>query len=140
MAMFESFLGVFALAIIELWAAIPLGFHLKLHPALLVVAATTGAFVGAVAAMFAGNGIRRLIFWRKSEKAEGSRLSKWLTAKGPWAIGLLGPLLIGPVFAAGLAGAIGLPRAFSLALLATGIVVWTIAFTVLGTFGLAALS
>jgi hypothetical protein len=44
-----------------------------------------------------------------------------------------------PVFAAGLAGAIGLPRAFSLALLAVGIVVWTIIFTTLGTFGLAAL-
>ena len=135
----ESFLGVFALAIIELWAAIPLGFHLKLPPPLLIVAAATGAFVGAVAAMFAGDGIRRLIFWRKSEKTERGRLSNWLVAKGPWAIGLLGPLLIGPLFAAGLAGAIGLPRAFSLALLAAGIVVWTVTFTVLGVFGLAAL-
>ena len=130
-----SFFGVFALAIIEMWAAIPLGFHLKLPPVLLAVAAATGAFAGAVAAMFAGNGIRRLIFWRKSEKTEGSRLSKWLTTKGPWAIGLLGPLLIGPLFAAGLAGAVGLPRAFSLALLAAGIVLWTTIFVVLGTYG-----
>ena len=137
--MIENLAGVFALAMIELWAAIPLGFHLKLHPALLIAAASSGAFLGAVAAMFLGTGARRLMFWRKSEKAEGGRMSKWLVAKGPWAIGLLGPLLIGPVFSAGLAGAIGLPRAYSLMLLAVGIVIWTVVFTVLGTAGLAAL-
>jgi hypothetical protein len=52
---------------------------------------------------------------------------------------LLGPLLIGPVFAAGLAGSIGLPRGKSLALLAAGIVFWSIVFTVLGALGMAAL-
>lgn len=137
--MIEGFLGVFCLAVIELWAAIPLGFHLKLHPALLVVAAASGALTGSVAAMFLGGGIRRLVFWRKSEKAERGRMSAWLAAKGPWAIGLLGPVLVGPVLSAGLAGAAGLPRRFSLALLAVGIVVWTIAFTVLGSYGLAVL-
>lgn len=137
--MIESFLGVFALAIIELWAAIPLGFHLKLHPALLGVAAMTGALVGAAAAIYVGDGIRRLIFWRKAEKQHASRMSKWLAAKGPWAIGLLGPLLLGPVFAAGLAGAMGLPRTLSLALLALGIVVWTVAAVGLGTLGLTVL-
>lgn len=137
--MIESFFGVFALAMIELSAAVPLGLHLKLHPGLLVVAASTGAFIGAAAGIFLGNGMRRLMFWRKAETAGGGRMSTWLTAKGPWAIGLLGPLLIGPVLSAGLAGAIGLPRGFSLALLATGIVVWSIVFSVLGTYGMAAL-
>ena len=137
--MIESFFGVYALAIVELWAAIPLGFHLKLHPGLLIVAAATGAFIGALIAMFLGNGLRRLMFWRKSETAQSGRISTWLVTKGPWAIGLLGPLLIGPVFSAGLAGAIGLPKAFSLALLAIGIVFWTTAFSLLGTFGIAAL-
>ena len=138
--MIESMFGVFALAMLELSAAVPLGLHLKLPPGLLIAAAATGALTGAVAAMFLGTGIRRLMFWRKSETGEGGRMSKWLVAKGPWAIGLLGPLLIGPVFSAGLAGAIGLPRGVSLMLLALGIVIWTIAFTVLGTYGLAALS
>lgn len=137
--MVESFFAVFALAIIEMWAAIPLGFHQKLPPALLGLAVASGAFAGAVAAMFAGNGIRRLIFWRKAEPAGGGRLSKWLTEKGPWAIGLLGPLLIGPMFAALLAGAAGLPRALSLGLLALGIVVWTVILVVLGTLGVAML-
>jgi membrane protein YqaA with SNARE-associated domain len=138
-AMNENLAGVFALAIIELWAAIPLGVHLKLHPALLIVAAASGAFLGALVAIYLGDGIRRLVFWRKKENAGGGRMSKWLAAKGPWAIGLLGPVLIGPLFAAAMAGALGLPRRSSLALLAAGIVGWTAAFSVLGTLGLAAL-
>ncbi|MFD2366419.1 hypothetical protein [Pseudoduganella sp. GCM10020061] len=137
--MIESFLGVFALAIIEMWAAIPLGFHLKLHPVLLAVATMTGAFAGAVAAIYLGNGLRRLMFWRSKEKTEEGRVSKWLIAKGPWAIGLLGPGLLGPTIAAGLAGAIGLPRARSLALLGAGIVVWTAGLVAAGAFGVAAL-
>lgn len=141
--MIETMFGVFALAMLELSAAIPLGLHLKLHPGLLIATAATGALTGAltgaVAAMFLGTGIRRLMFWRKSEKAEGGRVSRWLLAKGPWAIGLLGPLLIGPVLSAGLAGAIGLPRKFSLMLLAAGIVLWSVTFTLLGSYGIAAL-
>ncbi|WP_373988065.1 hypothetical protein [Duganella sp. BuS-21] len=134
--MIESLLGVFALAIVEMWAAIPLGFHQKLPPLLIGVAVIGGSLVGAVAAMFAGNGIRRLIFWRKKEPAEGGRMSKWLVSKGPWAVGLLGPLLIGPLFAALLAGAVGMPRTLSLLLLAIGIVLWTVVIVVGGAFGL----
>jgi membrane protein YqaA with SNARE-associated domain len=137
--MTEGFAGVLALAIIELWAAIPLGLHLKLHPLMLILAATSGALIGSIAAIYLGNGMRRLVFWRKREKTEDSRLSKWLAAKGPWAIGLLGPVLIGPVFSALLAGTIGLPRTLSLALLGLGILFWTVAVTLLGTSGMAML-
>lgn len=138
--MTEHFLGVFALAIIELWAAIPLGLHLKLHPALLVAAASGGALAGAVLAIHLGDGVRRLVFWRRQRQAQPGRVTRWLATRGLWAIGLLGPVLVGPVFAAALAGAMGLPRARSLALLAAGIVFWTVAVTMLATLGLATLS
>lgn len=133
--MTESLIAVFGLAIVELWAAIPLGFHLKLHPGMLGVAAASGAFTGAVAAIFLGNGLRRLMFWRKKEPSEPGRMTQWLVAKGPIAIGLLGPLLLGPTVAAGLAGAIGLPRGRSLVLLAAGILIWTAIFVGLGSYG-----
>ena len=136
--MIQSFIGVFTLAMLEMWAAIPLGFHLKLHPGLLILATVAGALVGVVIATFLGDGIRTLIFWRKKGKVESGALSKWLTTKGPWAIGLLGPLLIGPLFAAGLAATLGLPKRSSIGLLAIGIVVWTSIFTLLGAFGLSA--
>lgn len=136
--MIKSVLGVFTLAIVEMWAAIPLGFHLKLHPGWLIAATVAGALVGVLLATFLGAGIRKLVFWRKKDKVESGALSRWLTTKGPWAIGLLGPLLIGPLFAAGLAATLGLPRRSSIMLLTAGIVIWTCAFTLLGSFGISA--
>jgi hypothetical protein len=128
--------GVFALAMIEMWAAIPLGLHLKLHPGLLIIATIAGALIGVIAATFLGETIRKLIFWRKKDTVNNGKLATWLTTKGPWAVGLLGPLLIGPIFSAGLAATLGMPRGLSIALLAAGIVIWTVSFTLLGFFGM----
>lgn len=128
--------GVFALAMIEMWAAIPLGLHLKLHPGLLIIATIAGALIGVMVATFLGETIRKLIFWRKKDTVNSGKLATWLTTKGPWAVGLLGPLLIGPIFSAGLAATLGMPRGLSIALLAAGIVIWTVSFTLLGFFGM----
>jgi len=130
--------GVFVLAMVEMWAAIPLGLHLKMHPATMILVIVTGSLIGVIAATFLGETLRKLMFWRKKEK-EGGKLIQWLTTKGPWAVGLLGPLLIGPIFAAGLAATLGMPRRLSIALLAGGVVVWTVTFTLLGVFGLSTL-
>ncbi len=132
----EDMAGVFALATIEMWAAIPLGLHLKLHPGLLMTATITGSLIGVIAATFLGETIRKLIFWRKKEKPNSGKLATWLTTRGPWAVGLLGPLLIGPIFSAGLAATLGMPRRSSIVLLGAGIVIWTVSFTLLGYFGL----
>ena len=137
--MIKDMAGVFALAMIEMWAAIPLGLHLKLHPGLLIIATIAGALIGVIAATFLGETIRKLIFWRKKEQVNSGKLATWLTTKGPWAVGLLGPLLIGPIFSAGLAATLGMPRRLSIALLACGIVIWTVGFTLLGHFGLSTL-
>ena len=137
--MINDMAAVFGLALIEMWAAIPLGLHLKLHPGLLIVATIAGALIGVIAATFLGETIRKMIFWRKKEQANSGKMAAWLTSKGPWAVGLLGPLLIGPVFAAGLAATLGMPRGLSIALLAAGIVIWTVGFTLLGFFGLSVL-
>lgn len=134
--MIEDFLAVFFLAVLEMWVAIPLGFRLGIPSILLALIVAAGAFSGVIAAMLVGNGVRKLIFWRRS-KSENSRTSKWLATKGPWAIGLLGPLLVGPMLAALLAGTAGLPKVLSILLLALGIVIWTIAIIVMANFGIA---
>ena len=46
--MFADFSAVFVLAILEMWAAIPLGFHLKLDPTMLAVATLGGSLVGVM--------------------------------------------------------------------------------------------
>lgn len=137
--MIKDIAGVFGLALFEMWAAIPLGLHLKLHPVPLILATVAGSLIGVIAATFLGESLRKLMFWRKKEKEGGGKLAQWLTTKGPWAVGLLGPLLIGPIFAAGLAATLGMPRRLSIALLAGGVVVWTVTFTLLGVFGLSTL-
>jgi len=134
--MIEDILAVFSLAIFEMWIAIPLGLHLDISPMLLTLIVVSGAFLGAVVAMYVGDGVRRLIFWRKPG-VDGNKTSRWLATKGPWAIGLLGPGLVGPMLAALLAGTAGLPRHVSILLLGIGIVVWTVAIIILGTLGFA---
>ena len=137
--MIKDIAAVFVLAMIEMWAAIPMGFHLKLHPAAMILAIVAGSLIGVIAATFLGETLRKLMFWRKKEKEGGGKLTQWLTIKGPWAVGLLGPLLIGPIFAAGLAATLGMPRRLSVTLLAGGVVLWTVTFTMLGVFGLSTL-
>ena len=135
--MFLKSCSVFALAIVEFGAALPLGLHLEMHPTLVGVVSLAGAFVGILLATFAGEAIRKLIFWRRADTAKTpSKISKWLMEKGPWAIGLLGPGLIGPLFAAGLAASIGLPRRRSMALLAVGVTLWAGVFIVAANLGL----
>lgn len=137
--MIQDLASVFALAMVEMWAAIPLGLHLKLHPGGLILATVAGALVGVIVATFLGESIRKLIFWRKKDQVGNGKLATWLTTRGPWAVGLLGPLLIGPIFAAGLAATLGMPRRLSIGLLAAGIVIWTVSFTMLGVWGLSTL-
>lgn len=98
-----------------------------------------GSLIGVIAATFLGETLRKLMFWRKKDKEGTGKVAQWLMTKGPWAVGLLGPLLIGPIFAAGLAATLGMPRRLSIALLAVGVVLWTVTFTLLGVFGLSTL-
>lgn len=130
--MLESFLCVFALAIVEVWAAIPLGLYQKLPPVLVGIAAISGGIIGSVAAIVIGSSLRYLIFWRAREATENSRVSKWLVKKGPYAIGILGPLIVGPIFSALLIAAADLPRKLSFTLLSIGIVLWTVIIVALG--------
>ena len=62
MDLMMKLLTVFGLAIIELWAAIPAGFALNLHPATIGLIAAIGAMVGAGTVLVLGERVRnRLI-------------------------------------------------------------------------------
>jgi hypothetical protein len=75
------------------------------------VAALTiaGAIAGTVVAAFAGGLVNQLLRMRTKDPTKGT--AGWLAQKGPWAIGLMGPLLV------------------------AGICVWTTAVTALTVHG-----
>lgn len=129
--------SVFALAMIELWAAVPLGIKLELSPVTVGALTIAGAFAGAALATFAGGAVNKLLSWRTRGKDPGKGTSGWLASKGPWAIGLLGPILLGATLSAALASSLGLARHKWMPLLAIGICVTTVLVTILTVRGFA---
>jgi len=137
--LFGKVFSVFALAIFELWAAVPLGIKLNLDPYLVGAVTIAGAMAGAVLATFAGGAVHKLLNWRTRGKDFSKGTSGWLASKGPWAIGLLGPILLGATLSAALASSLGLARQKWMPLLAIGICASTVLVTVLTVRGFAML-
>lgn len=132
----NDYLAIFLLATIELWAAVPLGLSLGATPVPLASFVIAGALVGAAVALFFGNALYSLIVkYRKDFGTTGA--AGWLVKHGVWAVGLLGPLVLGSTLTAALATSIGMPRGKTYMAIAAGILVWTIAFVALGTWGIA---
>ncbi|KQV78498.1 hypothetical protein ASD15_22055 [Massilia sp. Root351] len=129
--------SVFALAMIELWAAVPLGIKLDLDPYLVGAVTMAGAFAGAALATFAGGAVHKLLNWRSRGKDFSKGTSGWLASKGPWAIGLLGPILLGATLSAALASSLGLAWQRWMPLLAIGICATTALVTILTVRGFA---
>ncbi|MRV74167.1 hypothetical protein GJ700_20875 [Duganella sp. FT92W] len=131
--MFAKFLSIFTLAMIELWAAVPLGIKLDVDPVAVGALTIAGAIAGTLVAAFAGGLVNKLLRLRTKDPTKGT--AGWLVQKGPWAIGLLGPLLLGATISAALASSLGLSRRVWMPLLVAGICVWTVAVTVLTVHG-----
>lgn len=130
-----EYLSIFLLAAVELWAAVPLGLKFGVPPVLLITCVVAGALGGAAIALLCGNALYNLIVkYRKDFGQTGA--AGWLAKHGVWAVGLLGPLLLGSTLTAALATSIGMPRGRTFAALTAGILVWTIAFVYLGSWGI----
>lgn len=136
--MFAKAFSIFALAMIELWAAVPLGIKMEVDPYVVAALTIAGAIAGTVVAAFAGGLVNKLLRMRTKDPTKGT--VGWLAQQGPWAIGLLGPLLLGATLSAALASSLGLSRRVWMPLLLAGICVWTAAVTVLTVQGFDLLS
>jgi hypothetical protein len=130
--------SIFTLAMIELWAAVPLGIKLDVDPVVVAAVTIAGAIAGTLVAAFAGGLVNKLLALRTKDPTKGT--AGWLTQRGPWAIGLLGPLLLGATISAALAASLGLSRRVWMPLLVAGICVWTVTVTLLTVHGFALIS
>jgi hypothetical protein len=132
-------LVVFGLSIIELWAAIPLGFAFNLHPATIFGLSSAGSIISALLVVLVGSKIRSTILrWRYGENKapQHGRLHNIWERYGVMGLGLLSPLLLGAPLGAALGCVFGAEKWRLLLWMSLGIVLWSVALTVIGVLGL----
>ena len=130
-------LGVFALSVVELWAAVPAGVALGLPPILVWLATVAGAMLCIVVVVLAGERLRGWLVSRlgRGRAREGGRLRTVWERYGVIGWGLLGPLVLGAPLAAAVGVGLGAPKGRLLIWLGAGVVLWTTVLTVAAAFG-----
>jgi len=107
-----QWLTVFFLGAIELWAAIPAGLALKLHPLATGIAAAIGAMVGALVVVLLGERVRTWLVQRrggKEQKKGDGRIYRIWQCYGAAGLGLSAPLLTGAPLGVALGLMLGTP-------------------------------
>jgi hypothetical protein len=132
-------LAVFAIGAVELWAAVPAGLALHLHPVLTAVTAALGAIAGAALILGVGEGARAWIARRRGKRDAGepSTIRRVWIRYGVAGVGLLAPLLIGAPLGTTLGVAFGAPGRRLLLWMSLGIVLWSGVLTLGGVLGIA---
>jgi hypothetical protein len=131
-------LSVFVIAAVELWAAIPAGLALGLHPVLTGVTVAGGAILGTFVVVFIGGRFRNWLVRRQAGK-EGEKqpglIHRIWKRYGTIGLGMLAPLLTGAPLGAALGMALGAPAGRLMMWMSLGIILWTAILTTIGALG-----
>ena len=133
-------LTVFALAMVELWAAIPAGLALGLNPLLVGLGASAGAILSTVIVILTGERLRNWLVRRYSKKKNPRQpglVTRLWQRYGLIGLGLLAPLLTGAPIGAALGLSLGAQAGRLIFWMSLGIVLWAAILTVAGTLGFA---
>ena len=130
-------LGVAAIAVVELWAAVPAGLAMGLPAPLVWGATLAGAFLSIVVVVAAGDRLRTWLVERFGHGGarEGSRLRRLWDRYGVIGWGLLAPLLLGAPLAAAIGVALGAGRRRLVLWLGAGAAIWTTVLTLAVALG-----
>ncbi len=130
-------LTVFALGMLELWAAIPAGLALRLHPIVVGITAAGGATAGAVIVVLFGERLRTWLLHGRGQESSRKyeRVYRLWARYGVPGLGLLAPLLTGAMLGAALGLSLGVPARRLLAWMSLGIGLWSAALTLAGALG-----
>lgn len=138
MELLIKLITVTGLGIIELWAAIPMGTALKLHPLLNGIASALGAIIGALLVIFFGDRLRKWLLKRKEKDQKNKgRIYRIWEKYGVIGLGMLSPLLTGAPLGAAIGISLGSSPGRLVFWMSIGIVFWTILLTTLSTLGFA---
>ncbi|MDD2189995.1 MAG: small multi-drug export protein [Eubacteriales bacterium] len=131
-----KFITVTGLGIVELWAAIPVGTALNLHPILNGLASGLGSIIGALLVIIIGDRLRNWLLKKKEKtKKNKGRIYRIWEKYGVIGLGMLSPLLTGAPLGAAIGISLGASPKRLLFWMSIGIVVWTIPLTIISTLG-----
>lgn len=138
MELVAKLISVAGLGLIELWAAIPLGIALKLHPFLIGLASGMGAIIGAMLVILIGDRLRNWLLKKKGagQMRKGQIYKIW-DKYGIIGLGMLSPLITGAPLGAAIGISLGASPKRLLFWISIGILFWTILLTIISTFGFA---
>lgn len=121
-----SYLAIAGLALLDLWLAVPAALALKLHPGLAVLLIATTSSLGVVAAVYFSGSLRNRFAAKFGKEGYlGGRTAKYMEKYGTTGIGLLAPIVLGPILTCVCAIALGAkPRQLALSTVA-GVVLWS---------------
>jgi hypothetical protein len=132
-----KFVSVFALGAVELWAAIPAGLALGLHPFLVGIGAAMGDLALTILVILAGGKIQNWALHRfhRETKKTPSRLQKIWEHHGTIGLGLLAPLLTGAPLGAAIGVSLGGKTKELILWISIGIVSWSVILTIAAYLG-----
>jgi hypothetical protein len=132
--------SVIGTGILELWAAIPLGFTLKLHPVTIAILSAVGSILSAMIIIFFGSSLRDWLIRRFQRKAggRGGRMSGVWDKYGIPGLGFLSPLLAGAPLGAAIGISFGAEPRKLFIWMTIGIIFWSAVLTVAAALGLSA--
>ncbi len=130
---------MFGIAALELWASVPTGFALKLHPLLNAIATILGASTGVIIVILLGDRARTWILRKRkwqNEPGKNKLIVRIWQRCGIIGLGLLGPLLVGAPLGAAIGIALGAPATRLIFWMAVGIILWTAILTIACALGI----
>jgi hypothetical protein len=147
-------LTITAMGALLIWAAVPAGLAMGLHPALAAAATAIGSMLAVLVVVLVGEPARAWLLKRFGPQLEQLRRSASRDPDAPpqggaglivrvWerygfiGLALVAPLFPGPAGAAALSLALGIPGRRVLFWGCAGIILWTAGFTLAVTLGLA---
>jgi len=136
-----AIVSVFALAVVELWFAIPAGLALGLDPLVVWLCTVAGALLGVALVATGGDAVRQWFLRRRGREivAGRGRVVRLWQRYGVIGWGLLSPLVVAAPMGTAIGLALGAPKRRLLLSMCCGVALWTTIVVLAGALGFQAL-